>query len=67
VLETIDGATLLFEYGGRASLRNGMPRIEVAGRFEAPQGPYDWLDSVQAFGLGMPIDGGVSYQFFRFS
>ncbi len=66
LLQADDGVTILFRYGGRASERDGLPRIEVAGCFDAPPGPYDWLNSVQAFGLGAPTPEGIDYRFFRF-
>src|SRR6266702_1949526 len=66
LLETHDGATILFQYTGRACLADGKPRIEVAGTFEAPQGPYAWLNDVQAFGQGVRILEGVRYHFYRF-
>jgi Protein of unknown function (DUF3237) len=66
LLETHDGATILFQYTGRACLADGKPRIEVAGTFEAPQGPYAWLNDVQAFGQGVRIPEGVRYHFYRF-
>lgn len=66
LLETADGVTLLFRYSGRASQKQGRPHIEVAGSFEAPAGPYAWLNDVQAFGLGVPLPTGVRYHFFRF-
>lgn len=67
LLETADGVTILFQYSGKASQRDGQPRIEVAGSFDAPVGPYAWLNDVQAFGLGFPLPDGVRYQFFRFA
>jgi hypothetical protein len=66
LLETHDGATILFQYSGRACLIDGQPRIEVAGTFEAPQGPYGWLNDVQTFGRGVRIPEGVRYHFYRF-
>jgi Protein of unknown function (DUF3237) len=66
LLETDDGATLLFQYSGRACQIDGEVRIHVAGTFDAPQGPYGWLNDVQAFGSGAPIPGGVRYHFYRF-
>jgi hypothetical protein len=66
LLETHDGATILFQYSGRACLIDGQPRIEVAGTFEAPQGPYGWLNDVQTFGRGERIPEGVRYHFYRF-
>jgi hypothetical protein len=66
LLETHDGATILFQYSGRACLIDGQPRIEVAGTFEAPQGPYAWLNDVQTFGRGVRIPEGARYHFYRF-
>jgi hypothetical protein len=66
LLETHDGVSILLQYSGRASQINGQPRIEIAGTFAAPAGPYGWLNDVQTFGLGVPIDGGVRYQLYRF-
>jgi hypothetical protein len=66
LLETHDGATILFQYAGRACLIDGEPRIEVAGTFEAPQGPYGWLNDIQTFGQGVRIPEGVGYHFYRF-
>jgi len=67
VLQTDDGVSLLLRYGGRASQRDGAPRIEVAGSFEAPEGAYAWLNDIQAFGLGAPLADGVRYRFFCFA
>jgi len=67
LLETADGVTVLFQYSGKACQIDGKPRIEVAGSFDAPQGPYGWLNDVQAFGLGVAIPEGVRYEFYRFS
>ncbi|MDB5968692.1 MAG: hypothetical protein JWQ90_1142 [Hydrocarboniphaga sp.] len=68
LLETDDGITILLRYQGKASQRaDGLIRIEVAGSFEAPQGRYAWLNSLQAFGLGTPTQDGVRYQFYRFT
>ena len=66
LLETHDGATILFQYSGRARLIDGQPRIEAAGTFEAPPGPYAWLNDVQTFGQGTRIPEGVRYHFYRF-
>jgi hypothetical protein len=66
LLETHDGVTILFHYSGRACQKDGQPHIEVAGTFDAPQGPYAWLNDVQTFGLGVPTPEGVRYHFYRF-
>jgi len=67
LLETVDGVPILFQYSGRASQIEGKPRIEVAGSFDAPEGPYAWLNDVQAFGLGFPTPTGVRYHFYHFA
>jgi hypothetical protein len=62
------GATILLLYAGRAGLReDGKVHIEVGGNFEAPQGPYTWLNNVQTFGLGEALPDGVRYHFYCFS
>lgn len=66
LLETHDGVTILFQYSGRACQVEGKTRIEVAGTFAAPAGLYAWLNDIQAFGLGVPIAGGVRYRLYRF-
>jgi hypothetical protein len=67
LLRTDDGVTILLRYSGTASARaDGVVRIEVAGRFEAPPGAYAWLNPLQAFGLGAPTPNGVRYQFYHF-
>src|SRR5262249_54381041 len=66
LLETHDGVPILFQYSGRACQIDEQPRIEVAGTFEAPPGPHEWLNDVQAFGRGARIPEGVRYHFYRF-
>ena len=66
LLETHDGVTILFHYSGKASQSDGKVRIEVAGTFDAPEGPYGWLNDVQTFGHGVVGPEGVRYQFYRF-
>ena len=66
LLETHDGASILFQYFGRASLIDSKLRIEVAGTFDAPEGPYGWLNDIQTFGFGTMIPDGVRYNFYRF-
>ncbi len=67
LLETDDGVAILFRYLGKARQVEGKPRIEASGSFEAPAGQYDWLNDVQAFGLGTVIPDGVRYHFFDFT
>jgi len=66
LLETHDGVAILLQYSGRAFQADGKVRLEVAGNFDAPQGPYGWLNDVQAFGQGVVADDWVRYQLYRF-
>jgi hypothetical protein len=66
LLETHDGVTILFQYSGKVCQTDSQLRIEVAGTFDAPEGPYGWLNDVQTFGCGDPTAGGVCYRFYRF-
>lgn len=66
LLQTHDGATILLQYTGRACQDGNKVRIDVAGTFEAPQGPYGWLNDVQAFGQGVATTDNVRYHFYRF-
>ena len=66
LLETHDGVTILFQYSGKACQADGKLRIEVVGTFDAPEGPYGWLNDVQAFGCGDPTADGARYRFYRF-
>jgi len=66
LLETHDGVSLLLQYTGRAFQADGKVRLEVAGNFDAPQGPYGWLNDVQAFGQGDVAEDWVRYRFYRF-
>ena len=67
LLETHDGVTILLQYSGRACQDGDKLRLDVAGTFEAPQGPYGWLNDVQAFGRGAVTADGVRYYFYRFT
>lgn len=66
VLETEDGVNLLCQYSGCGAPRDGAPRVEVGARFIAPAGAYDWLNEIQAFGLGQATSEGVRYHLYRF-
>ncbi len=66
LLKTDDGVIIPFRYAGSASRRDDAVRLEIAGHFEAPEGPYAWLNAIQAFGLGAYGVDGVRYRLFRF-
>jgi hypothetical protein len=65
VLETDDGVTILFRYSGVAAPRDGGLRADVAGAFEAPAGPYAWLNDVHAVGFGSASGGVATYDFYQ--
>lgn len=65
VLETHDGVTILLRYTGVGGEKNGQQRADVAGLFEAPEGPYGWLNGILAVGHGGAVEGGGSYEFFE--
>jgi hypothetical protein len=64
-LETHDGVTILLRYMGVAGDKSGEQRADVAGVFEAPAGPYGWLNGVLAVGYGRGVEGGGRYDFFQ--
>jgi hypothetical protein len=61
LLTTDDQANILMTYSGVAIRRDGGMHIRVAPTFEAPEGPYEWLNDIQAVGFGDLIEGGVKY------
>lgn len=65
LLNTEDGANILLSYSGVAVPREGGGMdIRVAPLFEAPEGPYSWLNDIQAVGFGELLDGGVRYDIY---
>jgi len=67
LLETEDGVPLQLRYQGRAGERAGKPRVEISGTFDAPAGPYEWLNDILVFGLGTPTASGVRYALYQFA
>ncbi|MFT4048064.1 MAG: DUF3237 family protein [Solimonas sp.] len=67
LLETNDGVPLQLRYQGRGSQRDGQPHVEIGGAFDAPQGPYHWLNDILVFGLGTRTAAGVRYELFHFA
>jgi hypothetical protein len=59
LLETDDGHAVLMTYQGILAPGGG---IRTAPLFEAGDGPYAWLNQVQAVGVGEVVDGGVTYE-----
>jgi hypothetical protein len=68
VLRTHDGVPILMRYRGVMVERVGGQRVaHVAPLFQAPAGPYDWLNHVQAIGVGEQDGDRVVYRLFRLS
>lgn len=61
LLVTDDEANILLTYNGVAVPRDGAMEIRIAPLFEAPEGPYAWLNDIQAIGYGELVEGGVKY------
>ena len=65
LLACADGVGILLAYQGvGVPLGDGGFDIRIAALFEAPEGPYAWLNSVQGVGRGSLTDGGVRYEIY---
>ncbi len=62
LLVTDDGANILVTYSGIATPGEAGMDIRIAPLFEAPEGPYAWLNDIQCVGFGQLIEGGVIYE-----
>lgn len=65
VLQTDDGALILMSYNGIVSVDGEAMTIRTAPRFETGDERYNWLNKVQAVGLGAPLEGGVGYDVYH--
>jgi hypothetical protein len=71
VLKTDDGEDVYMIYRGIAQLASGglgtdpFPIRRAASFFASRLGKFDWLNSVQAIGKGVTIDGGVMYRVYE--
>jgi hypothetical protein len=65
VLETDDAVAILLRYEGVVSERAGNRVAQIAARFEAPAGPYAWLNDILAIGAGSAINGGATYRLYQ--
>lgn len=61
LLKTEDDHPIFMAYSGIARPIEGGMVIHTAPMFEVGEGPYAWLNDVQAIGLGRLVDGGVEY------
>jgi hypothetical protein len=51
-LRSDDATTILMQYRGRSSPRYGTGQSRIQALFQAPEGPYRWLNGIQAIGYG---------------
>jgi Protein of unknown function (DUF3237) len=66
VLHTDDGADILMTYSGYGVPEgDGGRTIRTAPRFETGDARYEWLNRVQAVGLGATGDGSVAYDVYQ--
>lgn len=66
VLETDDGVPVLMTYQGVGTLgESGSLEVRIAPLFQVAPGPYEWLNSIQAVGLGTPLANGIRYDVYR--
>jgi hypothetical protein len=63
-LLTDDQTPILLTYNGVGIRAEEQMVIRVAASFEAPEGPYAWLNDLQAIGYGSLGDGSVRYEIF---
>jgi hypothetical protein len=62
LLRTDDGVPILMSYVGVYSTAYVDHSWMTATLFEVPQGPYAWLNEVQAIGVGRSFGGGAEYK-----
>jgi len=65
VLETDDGAPLLMTYNGVGTVGEDGLRVRIAPLFQAGAERYQWLNEIQAVGLGTPLADGIRYDVYR--
>ena len=67
-LITDDGVRIYVTYNGVGTPNaDGTLSLRTAPTFEAPEGPYAWLNNVQAVGIGEsnPAGGSLRYEVFE--
>jgi len=62
LLRTDDGVPILMSYTGVYSSAYPPGSWVTATLFEVPDGPYAWLNEVQAIGIGRTAGGGAEYK-----
>ena len=61
MLLTDDGTHILMTYTGIGKVIDGIFTLRTTPLFEAPDGPYAWLNTVQGVATGAPGAGTVKY------
>jgi hypothetical protein len=64
-LDTDDGAVIFVQYNGKVSVNTNPIRMRVAPRFETGDDRYEWLNSVQAVGVGESDGTHIKYEWFE--
>jgi hypothetical protein len=67
LLITDDGATILMQYRGIAVVVDGEVVIRTAPLFETGDERYEWLNRVQAVGVGTRVKNGARYDVYAVS
>ena len=64
-LQSDDGTTVLMQYRGRGSGAYGPGASRISILFQAPDGPYAWMNGVQAIGFGREADGATTFEIYE--
>jgi len=62
-LKTDDDEIIYVEYGGRIDLTKG--QAMSAPTFQTGAEQYDWLNRIQAVGVGQNVDGTLTYELYQ--
>ncbi len=62
LLETEDGAPILMTYNGIGTFEDGGLVVRTAPLFQTGDERYQWLNRVQAVGIGRPEGNGITYE-----
>jgi len=62
-LKTDDDEIIYVEYSGRIDLTNG--QVVSAPLFQTGAEKYDWLNRIQAIGMGQNVDGVLTYELYE--
>lgn len=59
-LELDDGTAILMRYRGRSSPRYGEGQLRIQALFDVAEGPHDWINGIQAIGVGAERTDGTT-------